>query len=338
LPNGALGRNSGVITTTRRDEHARAARRLGLSVCDWPALGTSAQLVVTDAGAMPVARAEVERVLAGIDLAASRFRDDSELSRLNTAAGSWLDVSPLFARALRVALDAAQWTDGLVDPTVGDALIRLGYDRTFTAVPATAGPPRIHGTAAPGWRHVELSDTGEVPRARVPAGTRIDLGATAKALAADLAANAAADATGAGVLVSLGGDIAVAGDAPPDGWPIAIDDVTDLSLAADDDAYVVVIRDGGLATSSTRARRWQRGGVELHHLLDPRSGLPATGPWRTVSVTASTCVLANTVSTAAVILGAAAPGWLRDRGFHARLVRTDGSCVYAGDWPREATS
>jgi thiamine biosynthesis lipoprotein len=286
---------------------------------------------------MSAARAEVQRILAEIDLAASRFRDDSELSRLNAAAGSWMDVSPLFARALRVALDAAQWTGGLVDPTVGDALIRLGYDRTFAAVPA-AGPLRVHATAAPGWRHVELSDAGETPRVRVSAGTRIDLGATAKALAADLAARAAASATGAGVLVSLGGDIAVAGDSPPDGWPIAIDDVTDLSLAADDGGPVVVIRDGGLATSSTRARRWQRGGVALHHLLDPRSGLPAAGPWRTVSVTASTCVLANTASTAAVILGAAAPGWLRDRGFHARLVGDDGRRVYAGDWPREGTT
>lgn len=315
---------------TRRDEHARAARRLGLSVCDWPALGTSAQLVVTAAGAMAEARAAVERVLREIDLAASRFREDSELSRLNAAAGSWAPVTPLFARALQVAVDAARWTGGLVDPTVGEALIRLGYDRTFGSVPAVAGPLRVRVSAAPGWQHIELAEG----RARVPAGARIDLGATAKALAADLAAAAAAEASGCGVLVSLGGDIAVAGEAPAGGWPVAIDDVTDLALPADDHGQVVVIRDGGLATSSTRARRWQRGGVELHHVLDPRSGLPARGPWRTVSVTASTCVLANTASTAAVVLGADAPGWLRDRGFHARLVGADGAPVYVNDWPR----
>jgi len=319
-----------VITTTRRDEHAQTARRLGLSVCDWPALGTSAQLVVADPDAMPVARAAVEEVLADIDLAASRFRADSELSRLNAAAGSWVGVSPLFARALRVALDAASWTDGLVDPTVGAALIRLGYDRTFVDVPAVAGAIGLVATPAPGWRHVQLDGD----RARVPAGTSIDLGATAKALAADVAAERAADATGCGVLVSLGGDVAVAGEPPAGGWPIAIEDVTDLSLPTTGNSPVVVIRDGGLATSSTRARRWQRGGVELHHLLDPGSGLPAAGPWRTVSVTAATCVLANTASTAAVILGADAPSWLRTRGFHARLLGADGVPVYVNDWPR----
>lgn len=321
-----------MITTARRDEHARTARRLGLSGCDWRALGTSAQLVVTDAEAMPAARRAVEDVLADIDLAASRFRADSELSRLNAAAGSWVELSPLLASAMRVALDAAEWTGGLVDPTVGDALIRLGYDRTFAEVPAVGGPVRVVATAAPGWRHVELDDDRRA--ARVPAGTRLDLGATAKAYAADLAATAAADLAGCGVLVSLGGDIAVAGEPPAGGWPIAIEDVTDLSLPDDHDGPVVVIRDGGLATSSTRARRWRRGGVELHHVLDPRSGLPAAGPWRTVSVAAATCVLANTASTAAVILGADAPGWLRERGFHARLLGNDGVPVYVGEWPR----
>jgi FAD:protein FMN transferase len=109
-------------------------------------------------------------------------------------------------------------------------------------------------------------------------------------------------------------------------------------MPASETAPVVVIRDGGLATSSTRARRWQRGGVELHHLLDPRNGQPVSGPWRTVSVTASTCVLANAASTAAVILGAAAPAWLRERGFHARLVGVDGVPVYVNEWPRESAS
>src|SRR5579884_4157277 len=214
------------MTMTRRDEHARTARRLGLSVADWPALGTSAQLVVT----APVARAAVERVLADIDLAASRFRADSELSRLNAAAGSWVNVTPLFARALRIALDAARWTDGLVDPTVGEALIRLVYDRTFADVPAVAGPLRVRAVAAPGWRLVELDEPAG--RARLAAGTRVDLGATSKAFASDLAASAASSAAECGVLVSLGGDIAVAGPPPEGGWPIGIEDVTDLSLPA----------------------------------------------------------------------------------------------------------
>lgn len=326
-----------MITTTRRVQHALSARALGMSMADWSALGTSAQLVAADPPAMPAARQAVEQVLADIDLAASRFRDDSELSRLNTAGGDWIDVSPLFAQALQVGIDAARWSDGLVDPTIGAALVRLGYDRTFAQVPTSAGAIQLHVSAAPGWQHIELDADGR--RARVPAGTQVDLGATAKALAADLAAAAAAAAGGCGVLVSLGGDIAVAGEPPAAGWPIAIEDVTDLSLpAAVTSGHVIAIHEGGLATSSTRARRWQRGGAELHHLLDPRSGLPAAGPWRTVSVTAVTCVLANTASTAAVILGSDAPSWLRERGFHARLIDQSGARVYVNEWPREETS
>jgi thiamine biosynthesis lipoprotein len=304
-----------------------------MAVADWPALGTTAELVVSDPEQMDAARAAVELRLDAIDRAASRFRPDSELSRLNAAGGNWMSVSALFAQALRVALDAAEWTGGVVDPTVGASLLDLGYDRTFASVPADGPPLTVMLRAAPGWRDLELDDSG--PRARLSPGTLLDLGATAKGLAADLCAHGAADAAGCGVLVSLGGDVAVAGPAPAAGWPIAVSDRSDLSLSVDDGpTQVVTIHSGALATSSTTARRWRRGGSLVHHLIDPSSGRPAEGPWRTVSVTAVTCALANAASTAAVILGDAAPGWLRDHGMHARLVRIDGSVTYAGDWPR----
>jgi thiamine biosynthesis lipoprotein ApbE len=326
---------SGLIALTRRDLHAQVARESGMAVTDWPVWGTSAQLVVTDPGCLDVARSVVEGVIADVDLAASRFRTDSELSRLNDSGGEWQDVSPLLMRALRVAIDAAEWTGGLVDPTVGAALVDLGYDRTFSLVPADGDVVPVRVRTAPGWHRVQLDE--DASRVRVTPGTLVDLGATAKGLAADLAADAAANDAGCGVLVSLGGDISVAGPPPDDGWVIGVADLTDLSLPADGaDEQVVVIRSGGLATSSTSARRWRRGGFELHHLIDPRSGMPATGPWRSVSVTASTCLLANTASTAAVIAGSAAPEWVRIRGFHARLVRTDGSVLYVGAWPRAA--
>jgi thiamine biosynthesis lipoprotein ApbE len=315
----------------RRSTQAAAALESGFGVADWSALGTSARLVVTDPAALAVARSVVERQLAAIDLAASRFRPDSELSYLNLAAGDWVVVSPLFARALRVARDAAQWSDGLVDPTVGAALIELGYDRTFTLVAADGPPLRLTARAAPGWRQLEVDDAGL--RARVPAGVRIDLGATAKALAADLCAAAVAEEVGCGALVSLGGDIAVAGDEPAGGWPIDVTDRSDPELPVGGAGQVVAIHEGGLATSSTRARRWRRGGSQLHHLIDPRNGLPAAGSWRTVSVAAPTCVLANTASTTAMILGAAAPGWLSGRHFSARLVADDGVPAYVGQWP-----
>ena len=316
---------------TRRDLHRAYATDHSFGVADWPALGTTAQLVVTDAAGLLDACDAVERVLLDIDLAASRFRSDSELSLLNAAAGEWVAVSPLFACALRIAIDAAEWTGGLVDPTVGGVLVDAGYDRTFQAV-APDGPRVVAIRDVPGATALELDEGGA--RARVRNGALVDLGATAKALAADIAATAAVEAAGGGVLVSLGGDISVAGTAPAGGWPITVTDRSDLSLPADDGlSEAVAIDGGGIATSSTRARRWRRGGSELHHLIDPRRGAPAAGPWRTVSVIAPTCVLANTASTAAVIAGPAAPGWLRDRDLAARLVSHDGAVTYVGHWP-----
>jgi thiamine biosynthesis lipoprotein len=289
--------------------------------------------VITDPGSLAPARIIVERRLAEIDRAASRFRSDSELSRLNAADGEWVAVSPLFAEALRVAWRAAESTDGLVDPTVGSALVDLGYDRTFTQVSPDGPPLTLRVQTAPGWRQLEVDEVGE--RARVPRGVRIDLGATAKALAADLCAAAVARVLRCGALVSLGGDIAVAGDAPSGGWPVHVTDRSDLDLPTGGHRQAVAVHSGGLATSSTSARKWRRGGSVLHHLIDPRSGLPASGPWRTVSVAAPTCVLANTASTAAVILGAAGPGWLAARGLSARLVAHDGAVTYVGHWPTE---
>ncbi|HVV76492.1 MAG TPA: FAD:protein FMN transferase [Mycobacteriales bacterium] len=316
---------------TRRELHHRYAAARSFGIADWPALGTTAQIVVTNSAALHDACAAVEAVLVEIDLAASRFRADSELSLLNAADGDWVPVSPLFARALRIGIDAARWTDGLVDPTVGGVLVDHGYDRTFSAV-AAEGPVNILIREVPGPGAVELDDAN--CRARTGRGAQVDLGATAKAFAADLAATAAFEVAGGGVLVSLGGDISVSGDAPAGGWPITVTDRSDPSLPADDGvSELITIRFGGLATSSTRARRWRRGGSELHHLIDPATGQPAAGPWRTVSVAAETCTLANTASTAAIIAGSSAIRWLRDRGMSARMVSHDGAVTHVGAWP-----
>jgi thiamine biosynthesis lipoprotein len=193
------------------------------------------------------------------------------------------------------------------------------------------GRPRLKITArrVGGWEQVELSDE---PRAvMIPAGMRLDLGATAKALAADRAAAAVSAATGAGVLVSLGGDIATAGPSPAGGWQIHVTDDHRASPSAP--GQTVAIAGGALATSSTTARRWRRAGEEMHHILDPHTGLPTRGPWRTVSVTAATCVDANTASTAAIVLGRRAPDWLVDHGLAARLVRANGEIELIGGWP-----
>jgi len=296
------------------------------------ALGTTAVLVTDDPRALAAAERAVRRTVTAIDRACSRFRADSEISRLHARAGRPAPVSPLLAEALDVALRAAALTDGLVDPTVGAAVRGLGYDRDFAEVvdgdPRPAGPCR----PAPGWWRLRREPGSR--QVVLPRGIELDLGATAKALAADRAAAAAARAARCGVLVSLGGDLAAAGDPPAGGWQVAIGD--DHVAAEREPAVTVTVVSGGLATSSTTRRRWRRGDRTVHHLVDPRTG-DSVGPvWRTASVAAATCVDANTASTAAIVLGEAAPAWLREREMPARLVAADGRVVTVGGWPEEA--
>ncbi len=298
----------------------------------WQALGTTVALVVRDAGAHAAARRAVEAELAAIDAACSRFRPDSELAAVNAAAGRAVRVSPVLLDALAVALRAAAITGGLVDPTVGRALELAGYDRDFARV-RDSRVRRIRVARVEGWRVVELDR--EAGTVRIPAGVRLDLGATAKALAADRAAERALAAAGdaVGVLVNLGGDIATAGAAPPGGWAVRVAD----SHRAGPDApgQDLRIASGGLSTSSTTVRRWRRRGGVAHHIVDPRTGAPAVEHWRTVSVTALNCVDANIASTAAIVLGPAAPAWLADAGLPARLVTVDGAVETTADWPLE---
>jgi FAD:protein FMN transferase len=294
------------------------------------ALGTTAVVVTKDSEHEGDAVAAVERELSAIDSACSRFRPDSELAHINRARGARVQVSPLLAAALRVALSAAEITGGLVDPTVGRALRTAGYDRTFTRVVARDSSTfDAQFSVVPGWHVVELDE--ESLTIRVPAGVELDLGATAKAFACDRAASAAA-AVGGGALVALGGDIAVGGEAPDGGWPVRI---------ADDHAAVgapgptVALSGGGLATSSTTVRRWRARSDELHHLIDPRTGRPASSPWRTVSVAAASCVDANIASTASFFVDDA-PAWLAARALPSRLVSVAGTCACVAGWPEDS--
>jgi len=295
------------------------------------ALGTTAVIATDDPVSEGDACALVERELDAIDRACSRFRPDSELACVNRAGGERVAVGALLLEALRVALDAARSSGGLVDPTVGRALRGAGYDATFRVVAARDGSAfRAEFCTVPGWQTVELDeDAGTV---RVPAGVELDLGATAKALACDRAATAAAEVAD-GVLVGIGGDIAVAGTAPTGGWPVRIAD--DHAAPLDVPGPTVALNGGGLATSSTTVRRWRSGAAELHHLVDPRNGRPAESPWRTVTVAAQTCVDANVASTASFLLEDA-PAWLEARRLPARLVSIDGGVTLVGGWPADA--
>jgi thiamine biosynthesis lipoprotein len=303
----------------------------GLATATFPALGTTALVVVDRPDALDEAQALLRTGLEDIDMACSRFRDDSELSRVNAAAGEVVEIGELLTRALVVALRAAELSGGDVDPTVGRAMDDIGYDRDFRLVERRGPSWLVRVEPVPGWRSVLLDPRAR--RVRIPRGVSLDLGATAKALAADRAAAAIADAIGAGALVGLGGDIAVAGQAPPGGWPIR---VVEDHRRPEGEGQTVAISGGGLATSSTTVRRWRAGNAEQHHIVDPRRGCSASEVWRTVTVAAPTCVEANIASTAAIVRGRDATRQLERTALPARLVRADGEVVRVCEWPEAA--
>jgi thiamine biosynthesis lipoprotein len=288
---------------------------------------------VDDRDALETAHEVLTRELDAIDLACSRFRSDSELARVNASSGDEVLVSPLLLEALRTALDASEVSAGLVDPTIGRTLRLAGYDASFSVIRGRDGSlVRPSFVRDPDWRTVELDEARHTVRA--PKGVELDLGATAKALAADRAARQAHAATGTAVLVSLGGDIAVVGEPPAGGWSVRIAEDNAAPLEAP--GPTVAISSGGLATSGTTLRRWASADGPLHHIVDPRTGRPAKAYWRTVTVAAASCVDANTASTAAIVLGEQAPRWLLERGLPARLVRYDWVTSYVAGWPAEA--
>jgi FAD:protein FMN transferase len=297
--------------------------------------GTTAVLLVAGQRDIRQARAIADKKLAEVDLACSRFRPDSELSRLNAARGKPVVVSQTLADLLRAALRAAKLSGGRVDPTCGAALVALGYDRDFGHILAARGGPAGLPAAprpVPGWRCVHLDQQSQA--VWLGNGAQLDLGATAKAWAADQCAGQIARQLNCGVLVSLGGDVAVAGEAPADGWQVRVTD--DHTAPESAPGQTVAITSGGLATSSTTVRSWPAGGGQVHHIVDPATGAPASSCWRTVSVTAGTCTDANTASTAAIIRGADAPDWLSGLGLPARLVGQDGTVVTTPGWPAES--
>lgn len=308
---------------------------------EFAALGGLAVVLTTDPGAIEHAAEAVRAEVAAIDKACSRFRDDSDLSRVNANAGQPVEVGPLFAEALAAALWAARITDGDVDPLCGASVRALGYDVDFADLAAApvAGP--VHtAVARAGARWTAVIWDATRSTVRIPAGTALDFGATAKALAADRAAGRAAAASGCGVLVSLSGDIAIRGPALEGGWHVRVTD--DHRSGEEVPGQTVLITEGGLATSSTTVRAWQIWSDEtasqritVHHIVDPRTGRPTDGAWRTASVASASCLDANVAATASIVRGHAAADWLARMRVPARLVHVDGSVVTVGGWPTD---
>ena len=315
------------MTTTGNQEPLLTTR-------SFQALGTTATVVVQDDDAADTAQGMLAAELEAIDLACSRFRDDSELEMVHAKAGGPVEVSELLFEALSVAVDAAERTGGAVDPTIGNAIAALGYDADLEEVLARPhGPPPALGPVA-GYPHVQLDARSRA--VRIPRGVRLDLGSTAKALAADRAAARIARAIGSGTLVSLGGDVAVAGPPPAGGWAVGI--ARESSTPAGLVDQVVAITHGGLASSATSVRSWTAGDRQVHHIVDPRTGDSVSPHWVLVSATGASCVEANIVTTAAIVWGEQALDRLAGFDQSLRLVRFDGRVFTVHGWPAEAAA
>ena len=300
---------------------------MGMASTSWSLWSTTATLVVTDDSQLADATGLVKDYLAEVELAASRFRDDSEIVRLARDQNGVARISDVLADLVAEALRAAARSNGAVDPTVGTAMRRIGYDRDIELVLSGGAPVSAVVRPVPGGRRVTLRGNW----LRVPHGIELDLGATAKAVAADRCAALVSESLGTGVLVGLGGDIATAGATPAGGWQVRVQD------RPEDPPVQVTLGPGdALATSSTVSRAWSRGTSRMHHIVDPATGLPARTPWRSVTVAASTCVEANTASTGSLVIGQAACPWLMSLGLPARLLGHDGEVLAFNAWPRAA--
>ncbi|HEY3957485.1 MAG TPA: FAD:protein FMN transferase [Streptosporangiaceae bacterium] len=325
----------------------------------WSALGAPVQLVVTEADQLERGHAILAAELIAVDTVCGA-RPGSELAELSQAdpvdgapardGHGPVRVSSLLADAIAAALRTARLTGGDVDPVVsgglaGDGTTRGAADRAGGGPGGgdeggrAGGTGRTGGTAGggldvllrplPNWRQVRLDTRSRL--LWLPPGLRLDLGGTATAWAADRCAARLAARLGCGVLVGLGGDIAVAGQPPAGGWRIRVQDTTGTD--GDGPPTVVAIHDGGLATASASARRMRQANGALRSILDPRASATAAPYWRTVSVAAARCVLARAASSTAMIRGRHAEPWLSSLGLPARLVGLDGRVRTVAGWP-----
>ncbi|MEV0288418.1 FAD:protein FMN transferase [Kribbella sp. NPDC050820] len=290
----------------------------------WTAWSCTVRLTVDDPAVLGAACGELKALMDRVDKAASRFRPDSELSIVNTRAGAMVPVSRLLVDLVDVSLVAASMSGGAVDPTVGAAVIAAGYDADIEAVRRRFPKPPVDPKPVPGWQQVQLNR--KLALLGVPKDSALDLGAIAKAWTADRAALVLSKRYGCAVLVEIGGDLRAAGE-PAEPWVITV------AERAGDPGVLVTLAHGGLTTSTRTVRRWQTPEGSAHHLIDPRTGKPADGPWRTASVWAPTAVRANTFSTALVATGEAAVGRLTLAGHPARLVADDGEVTELAGWP-----
>lgn len=291
------------------------------------ALGTDIEVIVTDPEQLPAVVEHVQRRIEGIDRTFSRFRLDSELTRLELLPNVRQPASPLFLELLELALRAARATGGWFDPTIRDALEAAGYDRSIDLIEADGPGERRPALPAGQWERIRFDR--ERRWMILPEGARLDFGGIGKGFAVDDALRTLSTRH-CGVLVNAGGDLAVRGPAPAGGWLCGISAEAGTRVET-----TVAIREGAMATSGLGRRQWVRDGVPLHHLIDPHTGAPGTSPWRSVTVVARECTAAEVAAKVAWLKGDDGPGWLTGLGLAGRFVAIDGTIATTGNWPGE---
>ena len=255
----------------------------------------------------------------------SRFLPDSELSRLNRRAGTPTAVSDLLYAVLATALTAAQASQGVYDPSLLDQLEQVGYDRTFDDLPAIQFSPIIPGEPGGGWRGIRVNPlSGYVT---FPAGIKLDFGGIAKGMAVDAALEQLRQSGVSSALVNAGGDLAVLGLPPAaEHWPIAV--------PGREGFWTIPLHHGAVATSGIAHRHWWQRQTLRHHLLDPRTGLPAQSGLWSVTVVADRCEQAEVAAKVAFILGSRqGVEFLRKQQIAGLLVREDGTWETVEPWP-----
>lgn len=293
----------------------------GASEC-WQDWTCEVSIWVEDPASLDAAIQRVQSVMGHVERAASRFRPDSEVMALRD--GRTREVSSLLVDLVAAALEGSIATDGAIDSTLGSVMQNWGYLDHVPFPTDIVSAPSVSVSRRSSWRDIELDEPSRT--ICVPEGVLIDLGATAKAWAADRAADLIQDELGSACVVGIGGDLAVR-CAP--GRRLLID------VAENDtsDVVKVLVGPGGVATSTTTRRRWLAGGVTAHHVIDPATAAPTRGPWRTATVAAASCTAANHAATAALVKGAQAVRWLDGLGLPARLISDRGQITTVAGWP-----
>ncbi len=298
----------------------------GLQRSEFRAMGTIISLLLPEERAL-----EGEQIVRSLfqewEQTLSRFLPESELSRLNARTGAPVSVSELLYNVLETALEAARGTQGIYDPTLLKQLLRVGYDRTFEDLPPVQFSPQVVGEAGGHWREIIIDPWQR--QVTLPFGVQLDFGGIAKGMAVDAALKKLRQREISPALVNAGGDLGVL-DVPAliGVWPIAVPGLQQF--------WTIPLRSGTMATSGIARRSWQQGNTSRHHLLDPRSGLPAQGDLWSVTVVADRCEQAEVAAKVAFILGSArGAAFLHTHQIAGLLVRKDGTWQAVEPWPIE---